>query len=175
MGLYFFWCSIYDPFLWNVHMHGKKKRTFCIVLWCLDFGIAIPAFSICLVNLCLFLSFFFSSFYRHNCSIRKFLARGSIRAAAASLYHSHNTTRSSCIFDLRRSLQILNPLSKARGSKLHHQGHCVLFLTPWAAMTTITLILSPFESLNFKCISWIQHRVENLFLLIKKLGLFIYW
>lgn len=46
-----------------------------------------------------------------------------------------------------------------------------------------TLIFSPFESLSFKCISWIQHRVEfcfiiNLkifFLSIKKVGLLIYW
>ena len=63
------------------------------------------------------IEFFFSLFRGAPVAYAGFLARGQIRAATASLHHSHLTPNPSCICDLHHSswqCEILNPLSEAR-------------------------------------------------------------
>ena len=80
---------------------GQPLITFCLYhfTFCGHY-IQMRSYNICyFVNgffvicfFCLFVCFF--SFYSHTCGIWTILGWGWIRAAAVSLYHNHNTTRS---------------------------------------------------------------------------------
>ena len=109
--------------------------------------------------------FFFFLFRAAPVAYGSSWARGQIRAAAASLCHSHGNPRFIC--DLHHSSwqhQILSPLSGARG-QTHILWILVGFLSCWATTGTtlfafekslFQLPLSQFLVLSFKVSRWRQ-------------------